>query len=93
MSAEQTATPLQIEAQKVITRTIVRHRRGTVSCDCGGFEVYVDSDSTTPERAEQVARLIEHARFEHATPRAIIVTLEPVVLIDYAHETRQEVGS
>lgn len=94
-AVEQTASPLMVEAQKVITRTIVRHGRGTVSCDCGGFEVYLDSAnaSTADDPIEQVARLVEHARYDHVTPRAIIVTLEPIVVVDYAAEARQGAAS
>lgn len=92
MTGEQIAPALEAEAQKLILRVHVGHRSGTLSCDCGSHEVWLDGNAATADDVQRVARLIEHTRYDHAGPRAVLVTLPPVVLVDYADESRQAVA-
>ena len=57
--------------------TYTAHGVCTLQCDsCGSHEVVVDSDGVNfPADTSALVRLIEHARYEHTSPRHVIVKL------------------
>lgn len=93
MTGEQITAPVETEATKLISRVVLGYGSGTLSCDCGGHEVWIDGSTATAHDVQMVGRLIEHARYDHVTPRAVLVHRAPEVLVDYSTEARQGVGA
>lgn len=77
MSQAIEATPASI-----VEAVTADGKPGTISCDCGAEEVYLEGDVTVAEVEARVASLIEHARYDHMSPRAIIVTRRAEVVVD-----------
>lgn len=74
-------TRLEVEAADLIRRTIRDRGRGTLSCDCGAWETYIDADAVdTFADMRKVHDMIEHARHDHAASRSIIFVAPVVVL-------------
>lgn len=75
------ATPSEAEAAKLIQDTYANHGRGTLSCDCGAWEAYIDGDAVgSSADTARIKDLIEHARFDHVGPRAVLFTAPIIVL-------------
>lgn len=69
-------------ARNLIASTLATHTRNlsmTIECDCGGHEVYLAHDYNADD-VDCVMALIEHATFEHATPRAILAVVHTRIL-------------
>lgn len=79
-----TSTAPATEAFDLIVKATFAHGPCTLSCDCGDQQVWLTADTTAVDDLERVMRLIEHARYAHAGRRAIIVTPQPSILVDYS---------
>jgi hypothetical protein len=77
MSFIKEATPASI-----VEAVTANGQPGTISCDCGADEVYLEGDVTVDEVEASVAALIDHARYAHLGPRSIIVTRRAEVVVD-----------
>jgi hypothetical protein len=76
------------QASSLIQATYTAHGRGTLSCDCGAWEAVVDADCSSAD-VLKVRDLIEHARFDHVSPRAVIY-VRPIVVLDTARQEPTE---
>jgi len=73
------------QGRDLIVRAWALHGRATLACDCGAEEVYINNDGVDFDGdAELAGRLIDHARYAHSGPRAILATLPPVTVVDFA---------
>lgn len=61
------------ETIRAIAVNIVDSYKGaTLECDCGSGDVYIGTDMTRDENIDQLVRLINHAKYDHITPRDIL---------------------
>jgi hypothetical protein len=69
-------------ATKIIADTYAEHGTCTLLCDCGAWEVAVTMRTKVVQAADvvKVRDLIEHARYDHATPHSVIVVVYHHVL-------------
>ena len=69
------------EAHDLMVSAIGAHGRGELSCAWCGMAVFVDNDSIGYESdIRTVAQLIEHARYDHASPADILFTAPIIIL-------------
>lgn len=73
---------VEVTPASIVYAVTAGNKPGTISCDCGADEVYLEGDVTVAEVEARVAALIEHARYDHMSARAIIVTRRAEVVVD-----------
>lgn len=72
-------------ARATMRNAYVKHGRCTIVCECGQHETVIDHDSLDCESdVIRVMHLIDHARYEHMTPRFLLAVREPEPFFDTA---------
>ena len=68
-------------AAELLTNAYQAHGRCMLACDCGAWNMAVDSDSLdSPDDRAKARELLEHARFDHGTPRIVVATVQTSIL-------------
>lgn len=76
-------------AAELIERIYTERGACTLSCDCGAVETVVDSDAVGDDvAARRLAATIEHARYDHSSPRTVVATLHVLALDTAVEVTR-----
>lgn len=77
------ATAQTVSPSEIIERVYAAHGACTIMCDCGDLEIVIDGDSINSEAdtvERRVEALIDHARYDHISPRAIIATVHTTII-------------
>lgn len=75
----ETVSP-EARALRLIAASYAAHGLHTLACDCGAEEVTIDSDAIgNRASAAQLMATIEHARYDHVTPRNVLATVHVII--------------
>jgi len=68
-------------ADDMMRRAYAGHGAVTLGCDCGHGEIVIDRDALgNTADITAVLALIEHARHDHVSPRAILATVHVTMM-------------
>lgn len=66
------------QATELVRDVLATHGRGTLECECGAQDTYIDQDASTDDYL-RVASLMSHAQYDHVTPRNVLF-VAPIIV-------------